>query len=136
MTSSMNDLQEAIGKTISQFGLNVYESARDAVVSPAAVVIPHEIDFMGAMALGGDTYMFDIAVLVARTDTKSSQRRLNEYLTGKGPKSIREFLHRNSSLGLPDVDCIVEKMRGYGGNYDTGPANFVGAVLRLRVTVD
>jgi hypothetical protein len=131
----MSQIRDAIKSTVSQVGLNVYDTVPDVSNSPAVVVLPVEIDFTKAMARGGDTYKFDLAVLVARTESRAAQEKLDQYITGAGPKSIREFLFHNSSLGLPDVDCIVEKMRGYGGTFDTATTNFVGALLRLCVTV-
>jgi hypothetical protein len=135
MSSSLSEIRDAIKSTITQVGLNVYETVSDVQNSPAVVVLPAEIDFTKAMARGGDEYKFDLCVLVARTETRLAQEKLDQYITGKGPLSIREFLFVNSSLGLPDVDCIVERMRGYGGSFDTAGTNFVGAVLRLCVTV-
>lgn len=135
MTSSLTEIRAAIKKTVGQAGLNVYDTVPDVQNSPAVVVMPAEINFARAMARGSDEYKFDLYVVVARTDTRSAQEKLDPFITGAGPKSIREFLFRNSSLGLPDVDCIVEKMRGYGGTFDSSGSNFVGAVLRLCVTV-
>jgi hypothetical protein len=128
-------IQEAVGKTIAQAGLNVYESERDVVNTPAAVVKPFDANYQVAMRMGGDKYRFDIFILVARTDTASAQKNLSQYITGQGPKSVREFIFRNSALGLDDVDSIVEKMWGYDGKFDTATTNFVGAALRLCVTV-
>ncbi|MFG3137702.1 hypothetical protein ACGFZA_16005 [Streptomyces sp. NPDC048211] len=135
MTSSLSEIRDAIKRTVSQAGLNVYDTAPDVTNSPACVIQPSESDFKGSMRMGGDRYWFDLFVVVARTDTRESQERLDQYVTGRGPKSIREFIFHNSDLGLPDVDCFVDRMRGYGGTFDTAGTNFVGAVLRLCVTV-
>lgn len=131
----MTDIRQAIKRTLSQSGLNCYDTVPDVTNSPAVVVKPWETDFTGAMRMGGDVYRFNLFVVAARTDTRAAQDKLDQYLTGQGPKSIREYLFLNSSLGLPDVDCIVEKMLGYDGTFDTAGTNFVGAVLRLTVTV-
>lgn len=135
MTSSLSQIRTAIKATISQAGLNVYDHEVDVQNSPACVVKPADALFSGAMRMGGDTYRFDLFVVVARTDTRLAQEKIDQYVTGQGPKSIREYLFHNSSLGLPDVDSMVEKMSGYGGTFDTAGTNFVGAVLRLCVTV-
>lgn len=135
MTSSLTDIRTAIKRTVGQAGLNVYDTIPDVHNSPACMVEPAGIDFTNAMSMGGDVYRFDLFVLVSRTETRAAQQKLDQYITGEGPKSIREHIFRNCTLGLPDVDCMVESMRGYGGNFDTAGSNFVGAVLRLCVTV-
>ena len=134
MSSSLQDILEAIKRTVSQTGLNVYDHQSDVTNSPACVIMPHSISFTGAMAMGGDDYDFDLAIVVANVNTKEAQRKLNQYITGKGPKSLREHLFRNGSLGLPDVDCVIKGMRGYGGRFETATTNYVGAVLKLCVT--
>lgn len=135
MTSSLSEIRDALKRTISQSGLNVYETVPDVTNSPAAVVMPDTSDFQGAMRMGGDEYNFDIAVVVANVNTRDAQDKLDAYVTGQGPKSIREYLFHNSDLGLPDVDCAVKGFRGYGGNFKTATTDFVGAVLRVCVTV-
>lgn len=135
MSSSLQDILEAVKRTIGQAGLNVYDHQSDVTNTPACVILPADIDFTGAMSMGGDTYNFDLAVLVANVNTRDAQRKLNAYVTGKGEKSIREHLFRNGNLGLDDVDCVVKGVRGYGGNFETATVNYVGAVLKLCVTV-
>lgn len=135
MTSSLGQIRDALKSTIAQAGLNVYDTVPDVTNSPACVVLPFDTDFTGAMRMGGDMYRFDLYVLVANNDTRSAQDKLDRYLTGQGPSSIREFVFQNPNLGLPDVDCVVQKMSGYGGSFQEGGINMIGAKLRLCVTV-
>lgn len=122
---------------MSQAGLNVYDAVEDIVNSPAAVIEPHEIHYTQAMRMGGDRYDFNVYLLVANKVTREAQRSLDQYVTGKGPKSIREYIFLNSSLGLPDVDACVERVvrNTYGANYTVGTTKFVGAALRVCVIV-
>lgn len=135
--SSLSQIRDAIKATVSQTGLNVYDTVPDVQNVPAVVVLPFQTNYATAMAMGGDKYEFNLAVMVQRGDSREAQERLDEYVTGKGPKSIREFIFRNCTLGLPDVDAVVEGIPkdGYGGTFDTAGFNYVGALLRLCVTV-
>lgn len=133
--SSLTEIRDALKATIQQSGLNVYETVPDVTNSPAAVILPDTSDFQGAMAMGGDEYHFDVAVLVAAHNIRDAQRQLDAFITGKGEKSIREYLFRNSDLGLSDVDCHVKGFKGYGGSFKTAMTNSVGAVLRVCVVV-
>jgi hypothetical protein len=133
--SSLSEIRDALKQTISQSGLNVYETVPDVTNSPAAVIMPDVADYVNAMAMGGDEYHFDVAVVVAAHNIRDAQRKLDQYVTGKGEKSIREFLFRNSDLGLSDVDCVVKGYKGYGGTFKTSTVDMVGAVLKVCVVV-
>jgi hypothetical protein len=133
--SSLTEIREALKRTISQAGLNVYETVPDVTNSPAAVILPDDSNYVGAMAMGGDEYYFDIPILVAAHNIRDAQRKLDQYVTGKGEKSVREFLFRNSNLGLDDVDCIVKGFKGYGGSFKASTVDMVGAVLKVCVVV-
>lgn len=133
--SSLTEIRDALKATISRSGLNVYETVADVTNSPAAVIMPDDADFQGAMAMGGDEYHFDIPVLVSAHNVRDAQRQLDQLVTGRGEKSIREFLFRNSDLGLGDVDCFVKGYKGYGGGFKTAMTNQIGAVLKVCVVV-
>lgn len=136
MTSSMTDIRAALKYTIGTLtGLNTYDTIPDVTNTPACVVMPFGVDFTGAMAMGGDEYRFDLYVLVANTDPRNAQMSLDKYVTGRGPKSIRERLFYACDLGLPDVDCSIEKMRAYGGSPEVAGIKMIGAILRVCVTV-
>lgn len=133
--SSLTEIRDALKATIQQAGLNVYETVPDVTNSPAAVILPDVSDYANAMGMGGDEYHFDVAILVAAHNIRDAQRQLDQYVTGRGEKSVREFLFRNSNLGLNDVDCHVKGFKGYGGSFKTAMTNSVGAVLRVCVVV-
>jgi hypothetical protein len=133
--SSLTEIRDALKATITQHGLHVYETIPDVTNSPAAVILPDDADYSNAMAMGGDEYHFDIAVLVAAVNIRDAQRKLDQYVTGQGEKSIREYLFRNSNLGLDDVDCHVKGYKGYGGSFKTAMTESVGAVLKVCVVV-
>lgn len=138
MPSSLTDIRTALKTTISQTGLNVYDTVPDVTNSPACVIQPapkETIVFTGAMRMGGDEYRFDLIVLVAATDMRNAQQILDSYITGQGPKSIREFLFLNSDLGLGDVDAMAESVRGYGGSPEVAGTKMIGAIMRVCVTV-
>lgn len=135
MSSSLRQIRTALAATISQSGLNVYETVPDVSNSPAAVILPDDADYANAMGMGGDTYYFSVAIMVAAHNIRDAQDQLDEYVTGKGTKSVREFLFHNGDLGLPDVDSFVKGYKGYGGSYKTAMTNSVGAVLKVCVVV-
>lgn len=135
--STIEEIRNAIKTTLSQAGLNVYETAVDVANSPAVVVEPFLSNYQGAFNMGGDYYEFNLFVLVANKNTREAQHKLDKYLTGRGLNSIREFIFHNSSLGLPDVDANVVGLvkDTYNGNFKASTTSFVGGVLRLCVQI-
>lgn len=136
MTSSLTDIRTALKTAINGIdALNVYDTVTDVVQTPAAVIEPFTADYTVAMNRGGDTYCMNIMVLVADTDPANSQFVLDQYVTGRGDKSIREFLFANCTLGLDDVDATVMSMKGYNGSPDVAGIKMIGAILRVNVVV-
>lgn len=138
MPSSMMEIRAALKSTIGQSGLQVYDTVADVVVSPACVIEPAQkntIVFSSAMRMGGDVYNFDLMILVAATDMRNAQQVLDQFITGQGPKSIREFIFRNCNLGLDDVDAMADSVQGYNGSPEVAGTKMIGAIMRVSVTV-
>lgn len=135
--SDISDIRAAVKATLSTHGLHVYDTMVDVAQTPAVLVEPYLAEYEVAFGMNSDRYEFSLYVLVANKNTAQAQRKLDEFLTGRGPKSIREFIFRNSSLGLDDVDAnVTELIKGtYGGNFKVSTTAFVGGVLRLSVQI-
>lgn len=133
--SSLSEIRKALATTMGQVGLNVYHRVPDVTQSPAAVILPSKSNYVVAMQQGSDTYEFDVAVLVANVNTEDAQDRLDELVTGRGDRSVRQHLYDNPSLGLSDVDCTVKGFDGYGGSFQSSAIDYVGAVLKVCVVV-
>lgn len=134
--ATLGQMRDAIKKTIKDnlSGVHVYDTIPDVQEVPCVMVLPVSADYHVAFARGSDTWEFDLVVSVSRVDVNAGQEQLDAYVSGHGPKSIRQIMFQNDSLGLPDTTSTVKSMKGYGGNFDTAGNNYVGAVLRLSVT--
>jgi hypothetical protein len=137
--SDLTTIRQALADTVRQLDLSVYPEVPDVIQGPAVVVDfarDPSISFTGAMRMGGDEYYFDLLLLVPiGSDVTNAQKILDQYVTGQGTKSVREFLFNNSSLGLPDVDCVAKSVRGYGGGPQSASTRMIGAIMRVCVTV-
>ncbi|WP_055563607.1 hypothetical protein [Streptomyces atriruber] len=141
--ASLTDIRSALKATVKSEipELNVYSEVSDVQQVPAVVVMPAgtslsgmACDFNGAMGRGMDVWTLDLYVLVARTDGSLAQRSLDQYVTGSGPKSLRQIIYQNPALGLDDgTDAHAEGIREYGGSFMTAGIQHVGAVVRLTV---
>lgn len=139
--ASLTEIRAALKATVKSAipDLNVYSEVSDVQQVPAVVVMPAPssasgmaCDFNGAMGRGLDQWTLDLYVLVARTDGVLAQKSLDQYVTGKGPKSIRQIIYSSPDIGLSDgTDVHVEGIREYGGSFVTAGIQHVGAVVRL-----
>lgn len=140
--ASLTEIRAALKATLKGAisELNIYAEVSDVTQAPAVVVMPAApslsglaCNFNGAFGRGMDEWTLDLYVLVARTDGALAQQKLDQYVTGKGAKSIRQVLFQNSAIGLTDTDVHVEGVRDYGGMFQSAGIPHVGAVLRVTV---
>ena len=80
-------------------GLRCFDYVPDSLAPPAAVVEPLEIDYDEAMQQGCEFYRAFILVIVGRMSDRSSQDRLDTYLTTTGPSSIKAAIETDRTLG-------------------------------------
>jgi hypothetical protein len=123
--------------------LSAYDTVSSAALLPAVVVVPRAAVYEPSMGLGvDDTFEFDLAVLCSTASDELGQRQLDRFLSGAGPRSIRQaiFLSRETGrpprqLGLPNCKARVLRMDGYGMTFDDATGSHVGALLRLQVVL-
>lgn len=109
ITSAAEGLRERLATII---GLRVYDHLPDTISVPMAAVAIDEVTFHRAFAGGDPVYRFLITVLVARTEERTAQRKLENYLSWSGQYSVREAIELDMTLGDRVQTCVVER----GGN--------------------
>jgi len=138
MSSSLTQVRAGFASTLSGLGLQVYPNIVDVANSPAVVVDLAQTptaNYAVAFNQGSDEWFFDLFVFVADNDTANALAILDGYVTGKGPGSVRQVLFDNSSLGLSDVDCMAISLRSYGITTKMNGIGFIGAIMRVIVTI-
>lgn len=135
---TLGEIREGIDNTVQNRipGLRGFNDVADVIQVPAMVVMPGRdtADFTGAMGRGLDVWRFDLYVLVARSESSVAQGALDQYVSGSGPRSIRQVIYENADLGMgDDVDAFVEGIREYGGKFQTARIDHVGAIVRMVV---
>jgi hypothetical protein len=135
---TLSQIRQAIDNTVQNRipSIRGFNDVADVIQTPAMVVMPARdtADFTGAMGRGMDVWRFDLFVLVARGESTSAQDSLDQYISGSGPRSLRQIFYENSDLGLgDDVDAFCEGVRDYGGKFQTARMDHVGAIVRLTV---
>lgn len=135
---SMRSVREAIVNAVKDANseINGYETVSDVTNVPAVVVGPPDIDFSKAMGRGLDELTFPLFILVGIPEMGIAQDRLDEFIYGSGPLSIRRAIWNDPSLGDVVEDSDITKMRDYGATYSTCKIPHVGATLILRVLVN
>lgn len=133
--ASISQIRTALTSTITGAipGLEGHAKVPESINVPAFMVIPRETDFTVAMGRGVDKPGLDVVVLVSRSDDELAQLALDDYVNGFGPKSIREAVWNNRSLGLTNTEATVVRMSDYGALFEVGGVDYVGARLAVDV---
>lgn len=134
--ATLTQIRTALKDTIKAVLTDVegYDTVPGVTQVPGFVVEPADANFTVAMASGEDLYELNIFMLVGFTDIRDAQTQLDQYVSGSGPKSIRQIVYNNSSLGLNNTDAMVIRMSGYGGHFQAAKIEHIGAMLRVKVT--
>jgi hypothetical protein len=133
--SSLQAIRDAIKATVEAQipGVFGYDTVPEVANLPAVVAMPDSADFAVAMGRGADTWELDLAVMVPWTDSDVSQDALDQLVTGAGPKSIRQVIFQNKTLGLNDVNAFISGMSDYGTAFEMASVEHLGAKLRIVV---
>lgn len=141
--ASLSEIRDALKTTIKAVvpDMNVYPMVSDVQQVPAVAIMPapatasgFSCNFNGAFGRGMDEWTLDLIVMVSRVDAVLAQQKLDQYVTGKGPKSLRQILFQSPALGLTDgTDAQAEGIREYDAMYSAADIKYVGAVLRITV---
>jgi hypothetical protein len=95
-----NAVRAGIGTALDTIaGLRCFDYVPDSLAPPAAVVEPLEIDYDESMNSGTQFYRAFILVIVGRMSDRSSQDRLDAYLTDTGATSVKAALEADRTLG-------------------------------------
>lgn len=137
--SSITVIRKALQSTIQAYmgtAQMVYDTVPGITELPGVVIEPAKGDFLGAMGRGTDEWYFNVMVFASRADEQNGQNNLDELISGAGPKSIRQAIFLNPTLGLADSTAVVTGMRGYGGTTKDAGMGVVGAILTVCVYTD
>lgn len=132
--SSLADIRTALADTLNTLeGFSAYGNAPPKINLPCAVILPAEANYTKAFGRGLDQWDFNLLICVTMTELDLSQQMLDEYVNGFGDNSIREFIFKNRSLGLSDVEAVCTRMFNYLHETSIGGINSLSATLRVEV---
>lgn len=102
-------------------GLRVLSQETGDINPPCAVLsLPGNIDYEGTYARGLDSMMFELAVLVGRSNERASKYKITPYCEGAGPSSIKQKMESHEYRACDTVtvkSChfanIIEQRVGY-----------------------
>ena len=113
-------------------GLRVYDHIADSFQPPAAMVAIETVDYHQAFRGGDSVYTFRISLLVARTDDRTAQRKLDEFLSYSGTKSIRQAIEADPTLG-GRVEASVVTSGGNVAAIQVNEATYLGVDFDVTV---
>jgi hypothetical protein len=141
--ATLTEVRDALATLLADLpDLHGYPRAPSAApLLPAVIILPKRARF--GLAMGGgvkDEYELELAVVVQTADEALAQARLDPYLSGTGPRSVRQAIFlacasRGAGLGgLVETRAQVTGWAGYGSTFRFGTASYLGAVVAATVT--
>lgn len=118
--TAIRDGIEANLETIT--GLRGYSEIPENPQIPAAVVTLDSIEYHQSFKNGLIQLGFTVTVIVGRFNARTAQQALNDFAANTGPKSIRQAIESDRTLGGAAVDCVVQTMGGVN-NIDLNDGN-------------
>lgn len=135
MAWNFSDIRAALKTRLDTIeGLRAYDNAPGQVNVPAAVVTPAAGEFITyGTSMGGqsDELAFIITLLVDTALTPNAQKKLDAYLDGAGPGSVRAVVEA-SGLGSGAELQKVTGVRSYGLIEYAG-TDYLGCVFAVTV---
>ena len=100
MPSSISDLRQGLADALRTIpSLRVYELLPDNPAPPGVAIALERVLYDSVFARGADEFQFSLQLFVARADDRTAQVRLEEYLAGSGPYSIKTAVEADPTLG-------------------------------------
>lgn len=133
---SITQVRTALASVITTAvpALNGYHTVPDVTQVPAVVVRPGHCNFVVGMG-NCQEWIYEVYVLVARTDSVINQDQLDTYLSATGASSVVAAIRANPTLGLTNADAVVFEMTKYGGSWESARISHIGAQLNVRVLI-
>lgn len=100
MPLAIEDIRSALATNLATISnLRTSGDVPDNPNPPQAVVFLETVEYDDAFQGGLTTLQFRIMVLVSRADDRTAQRKLNEYISPDGSRSIKAAVESDRSLG-------------------------------------
>ena len=100
MSIAIEDIRSALATNLATIsGLRTSGDVPDNPNPPQAVVFLETVEYDDAFQGGLTTMQFKVMVIVSRADDRTAQRKLNEYISPDGARSIKSAVESDRSLG-------------------------------------
>jgi hypothetical protein len=116
--SSFTAIREGLRTNLENIeGLRTASIVPDNINPPMAIVAPGPVTFLTfdtTFTRGSDDMIFVITLFVSRQWDRTSQNKLDSYLSGEGPQSVKVAVESDLTLGGAAMSVAVEQARNYG----------------------
>lgn len=125
--ADLSDIRAALAACFSSLEDDVQVSAYmlEAPTPPAVFVFPAEIDYDLSMHRGLDKWLFTIQAVVNESIDRGGQVNLDEFLAPSGPRSIKQLVEADTTLGGVVQAARVVSCTGYRKYVSDGPPRAV-----------
>jgi len=115
MPSSISDLRARLAEALRTIPtLRIFEVLPDNPNPPGIAINLERVVYDSVFARGADEYEFTLRLFVARSDDRTAQIRIEEYVAGNGPSSVKAAIENDPTLGGVAQTIRVSEARNVG----------------------
>lgn len=130
---NVQEVREAIAARLDTIDkLRTSATAQRAAYPPCAwVLLPESIEFDKTYGRGMDTMTLSVLLLVGLANSEHSERAIEAYADGSGPKSIKAAVDGAGSEDEPFDFAVVQSVKF--GTYQVAENDYLGAEFEIMV---
>lgn len=131
--ASVTALREGIAAQLDSIsGLRIKAFEPDKVAVPSAAIALVSIAWDKTMGRGMDSFEFVVRLYASRATDKGGQNRIDSYLAGSGPTSVKAAIEADRTLGGVAHTLQVTGVDNYG-SYEVGGINYYGVEFAVLI---
>jgi hypothetical protein len=130
---TVTEISDALRNALTAIpGLRVFDYLPDQINPPVGYVGIESVNYHGAFSGGNPVHNYTVTIVVGRTSDRASQRALDEFLAYDSPRSVRDAIETDPTLGGFVSTLIVTQ----GGNLQTiNIAEVIYVAIDFSVTI-
>lgn len=131
---NLRDIRAGLAQAIDNVpGVHVWAYVPDALIPPAAVVIPNDIDYHRSFNEGCQRVELRVRVYASKVSDRGSQDVLDDMLASHGTSSFRAAIEADPTLGGVCSSVSVGFAEGSYASYSVAETPYLGFELIVEV---
>jgi hypothetical protein len=133
VAGNLSDLKQGLADRLATVPrLRVSPQIPEQVNPPVAVVSRAQVNYHRDMAGGTTEWTMQVQLIAGRMAERQSQRTIDAWLSWDGPKSVRQAIEADGTLGGVALDTVVTDADALT-TFQIGDSEYIGVTMNVTV---